>query len=96
MTARVVTPKTLHVLSAPDRSIGVTAVAAMCLPVFFVRSRSSRALALSGVGEKGGARLLGRAAVRPFYNTINDLKNRLRMLRERGGSLAELPRPPAY
>jgi hypothetical protein len=68
----------------------------MCLPVFFVRSRSSRALALSGVGEKGGARLLGRAAVRPFYNTINDLKNRLRMLRERGGSLAELPRPPAY
>jgi hypothetical protein len=35
-------------------------------------------------------------AVRPFYNTINDLKNRLRMLRERGGSLAELPRPPAY
>jgi hypothetical protein len=65
-------------------------------PVFFVRSRSSRALALSGVGEKGGARLLGRAAVRPFYNTINDLKNRLRMLRERGGSLAELPRPPAY
>src|SRR5690242_10093258 len=41
--------------------------------------RSSRALALSGVGEKGGARLLGCAAVQPFYNTINDLKNRLRL-----------------
>jgi hypothetical protein len=41
--------------------------------------RSSRALALSGVGEKGDARLLGCAAVQPFYNTINGLKNRLRL-----------------
>jgi hypothetical protein len=44
--------------------------------------RSSRALALSGVGEKGGARLLGRAAVRPFYNTINHLRIRLRTVSE--------------
>jgi hypothetical protein len=29
--------------------------------------------------KKGGARLLGRAAVRPFYNIINDLKIRLRL-----------------
>jgi hypothetical protein len=30
--------------------------------------------------KKGGARLLGRAAVRPFYNIINDLKFRLHSL----------------
>jgi hypothetical protein len=44
--------------------------------------RSSRALTPSGVGEKGGARLLGRAAVRPFDNIINHLKNRLHVMPE--------------
>jgi hypothetical protein len=33
--------------------------------------------------KKGGARLLGRAAVRPFNNIINDLKFRLRPILER-------------
>jgi hypothetical protein len=33
--------------------------------------------------KKGGARLLGRAAVRPFYNIINDLKFRLQSVQER-------------
>jgi hypothetical protein len=30
--------------------------------------------------KKGGARLLGRAAVRPFDNIINDLKFRLHLI----------------
>jgi hypothetical protein len=75
-------------------SLDWSAAAIACLLVF-VKSRSSRALALSGVGEKGGARLLGRAAVRPFHNTINGLKNRLHTPREHRGPLAELPQPAA-
>jgi hypothetical protein len=33
--------------------------------------------------KKGGARLLGRAAVRPFYNIINGLKFRLQAGRQK-------------
>jgi hypothetical protein len=53
-------------------------------------STSSRALTLSGVGEKGGARLLGRAAVRPFYNIINGLKNRLRAIEQKAISCRKI------
>jgi hypothetical protein len=70
--------------SAPSE--GVDDLRAGCaVPIAHPRKwlfRSSRALSLSGVGEKGGARLLGCAAVQPFYSTINGLKNRLRLEQE--------------
>jgi hypothetical protein len=44
--------------------------------------------------KKGGARLLGRAAVRPFYKIINDLKFRLHPVQQEAISplTSEAPR----
>jgi hypothetical protein len=87
-TLRVVARKNRYPLCAkrpfgPDHALvaGCESAARAGFPIAF--QRSSRALTLSGVGEKGGARLLGRAAVRPFHNIINGLKNRLRSVWER-------------
>jgi hypothetical protein len=40
--------------------------------------------------KKGGARLLGRAAVRPFDNIINDLKFRLHSPEQRAKGIGEI------